>query len=38
MNLEIKYDKQGNIYSPLREKYFVATPEEKVRQNLSAFL
>ena len=33
MSLSIQYDKQGKIYSPLREKYLVATPEEKVRQN-----
>lgn len=32
MSLSIQYDKQGKIYSPLREKYLVATPEEKVRQ------
>lgn len=32
MILELRYDKQGKIYSPLREKYFVATPEEQVRQ------
>lgn len=33
MSLSIQYDKQGKIYSPLRQKYLVATPEEKVRQN-----
>ena len=32
MSLNIQYDKQGKIYSPLRQKYLVATPEEKVRQ------
>lgn len=32
MALQLQYDKQGRIYSPLREKYLVATPEEKVRQ------
>lgn len=33
-NLEIKKDKQGKIYSFIRENYFVCTPEEEVRQNL----
>ena len=32
VSLNIQYDKQGKIYSPLRQKYLVATPEEKVRQ------
>lgn len=32
MALQLQYDKQGRIYSPLRKKHLVATPEEKVRQ------
>lgn len=32
MSLALQYDKQGKIFSPLRQKYLVATPEEKVRQ------
>lgn len=30
--LELQYNKEGKIYSPLGRKYKVATPEEKVRQ------
>ena len=32
--LEIKKNKQGKIYSFIRDDYFVCTPEEEVRQNL----
>ena len=35
MALQLQYDKQGRIYSPLRKKHLVATPEEKVRQALN---
>lgn len=28
--LEIRYNKEGKIYSHIRKKYLVATPEEKV--------
>ena len=30
--LEIQHDKQGKIYSHVRKKYLVETPEERVRQ------
>ncbi|HED5089817.1 TPA: N-6 DNA methylase [Campylobacter jejuni] len=30
--LEVRYNKEGKIYSHIRKKYLVATPEEKVRQ------
>lgn len=30
--LEIKYNKDGKIFAPLKNKYLIATPEEKVRQ------
>lgn len=33
MALQLQYDKQGRIYSFLGDKYKVATPEEKVRQD-----
>lgn len=33
VNLELKFDKNGKIYSFLGDKYKVATPEERVRQN-----
>lgn len=32
MELELQYSKEGKIYSHIRRKYLVATPEEKVRQ------
>lgn len=35
--LEIKREK-GKIYSPIRDKWFVETPEEKVRQELVVIL
>ncbi|QCD44917.1 N-6 DNA methylase [Campylobacter mucosalis] len=31
--LEIKFDKNGKIYSHIKDIYKIATPEEKVRQN-----
>ena len=30
--LELQYNKEGKIYSPLGKKYKVATPEEIIRQ------
>lgn len=30
--LELKFDKDGKIFAPLKNKYLIATPEEKVRQ------
>ena len=35
MALQLQYDKQGRIYSFLGDKHKVATPEEKVRQDLN---
>lgn len=31
--ISLQYDKNGNIYSHIRRKYLVATPEEQIRQN-----
>lgn len=36
--LEIKRDAKGHIYSPIRKKYYVETPEEKVRQEFVCVL
>lgn len=36
--LEIRYNKEGKIYSHIRKKYLVATPEEKVRQEFTCRL
>jgi type I restriction enzyme M protein len=33
MTLEIKFE-NNKIFAPLRDKYLIATPEEKVRQNI----
>ena len=30
--LELKFNKDGKIFAPLKNKYLIATPEEKVRQ------
>lgn len=30
--IELKFDKDGKIFAPLKNKYLIATPEEKVRQ------
>lgn len=30
--LELQYNKEGKIYSPLGKKYKVSTPEEIIRQ------
>ena len=38
MNLELKYDNVGKIYVPLKNKYLIATPEEKVRQEFICIL
>lgn len=35
MTLQLQYNDEDRIYSPLRKKYLVATPEEKVRQGLN---
>lgn len=31
--ISLQYDKNGKIYSHIRRKYLVATPEEQIRQN-----
>lgn len=36
--MKVKYDALGKIYSPIREAYLVATPEEKVRQEYVCLL
>lgn len=36
--IEIKYDKNEKIFAPLKNKYLVATPEEKVRQEFVCLL
>lgn len=38
MSLELKYNKEGKIYSFLGEKYKVATPEEIIRQKFVCVL
>ena len=38
MKLEVQYNKEGKIYSPIRKKHLVATPEEKVRQSFVCIL
>lgn len=38
MKLELQYNKEGKIYSPIRKKYLVATPEEKIRQSFVCIL
>lgn len=38
MKLKVQYNKEGKIYSPIRKKYLVATPEEKVRQSFVCIL
>lgn len=38
LNLELKYDNVGKIYVPLKNKYLIATPEEKVRQEFICIL
>lgn len=35
MALQLQYNDEDRIYSPLRNKHLVATPEEKVRQDLN---
>lgn len=35
MTLQLQYNDEYRIYSPLRKKHLVATPEEKVRQGLN---
>lgn len=34
----MQYNKEGKIYSPIRKKHLVATPEEKVRQSFVCIL
>lgn len=38
MELELQYSKEGKIYSHIRRKYLVTTPEEKVRQSYVCIL